>query len=76
MDAKTFFLKSKMVWGLLLLLWPSVAVLIGVGAPDDATVASLKAAGESLLGSLSQIIGTVLAFFGARTPTGKISLKP
>lgn len=76
MDTSTFFLKSKMVWGLLLLIWPSVAALIGADAPDGETVAGLKAAGESLIGSLSQIVGTVLAFFGARTPTGTLSLKP
>ena len=76
MDNTTFFLKSKMVWGLVLLAWPVLAVLLGGDAPDSEALASLKAAGDSVIGYLSQMVGTVLAIVGARTPTGTITLKP
>ena len=78
-----WFLRSKTVWGALVLgALPHLLVLAGM-EPDPAQIAALKDSGEVFFASAwelfeagSQIVGVFLVIFGRQRAAGKLTLLP
>ena len=66
MEAK-FLLKSKTIWGILLMVIPAVCPLLGIEPPSSA---DLQQFGDNLFttaNGIIQIIGALLAVYGRLT---------
>ena len=69
MNQKKFFLKSKTVWGLIIVAAPQIALLFGFewGPEDNANLASVG-------NSIASLAGVVLAYWGRKTATEGITI--
>lgn len=66
----TWFLKSKRIWGIVIMVASSVAPLFGVTLPGSFEVLS---AAPDLIG---QLVGAGLALYGSIKARGGLSLTP
>lgn len=78
MNDSKFVLKSRTVWGILLLGWPIVvdawaviAPVLGFDPPSAEAAEEVKSVGLAAFEKLSLLVGLVLGLLGARTPTTK-----
>jgi hypothetical protein len=70
-----FILKSKTVWGAILMLVPTVFVLLGLDAPSPDELAGAKAAGEQILLLGTELVGFALAIWGRMAAKTKVVVK-